>query len=78
MASVLLGAGRQNKEDEIDLGAGILLLKTVGDFVHSGEPIARLYCQSESLAQAAQKKFHFQISKEKPSSRTLILQRIGF
>lgn len=78
MASVLLGAGRQNKEDKIDLGAGILLLKTVGDFVHSGEPIAQLYCQSESLAQAAQKKFHFQISKEKPSSRTLILQRIGF
>ena len=75
---MLLGAGRQKKEDKIDAGAGILLLKTVGDFVHKGDPIARFYCQSQSQAFAAREEFQFTISSEKPKGRTLILQKIGF
>ena len=78
LASMLLGAGRQKKEDKIDAGAGILLLKTVGDFVHKGDPIARFYCQSQSQAFAAKEEFRFTISSEKPKGRTLILQKIGF
>ncbi len=42
-ASMLLGAGRQKKEDVIDPGAGILLCKKIGDRVSRGDVIARLF-----------------------------------
>lgn len=38
--SVLLGAGRTNKEDNIEKEVGILLHKKVGDKVEAGEPLA--------------------------------------
>lgn len=38
-----LGAGRQTKEDTLDLGAGVELLVRVGDEVSAGDPVARLY-----------------------------------
>jgi pyrimidine-nucleoside phosphorylase len=42
-AGVALGAGRDKMDDRLDYGAGIELLKKVGDHVKKGETIARLY-----------------------------------
>jgi thymidine phosphorylase len=42
-AALVLGAGRERKEDEIDPGAGVEMLVKVGDSVGEGEPVARLY-----------------------------------
>ena len=42
-SSMHLGAGRRKKGDSIDMGAGILLEKKVGDPVKAGDVIARLY-----------------------------------
>ena len=42
-ASMLLGAGRQKRDDVIDPGAGILLSKKIGDLVSCGDVIARLF-----------------------------------
>ena len=42
-ASVLLGAGRMTKEDEIDYGAGICFYKKVGDKVKRGDVVCSLY-----------------------------------
>lgn len=42
-ASCLLGAGRIKKEDNINLKAGIVLHKKVGDYIEKGEIIATLY-----------------------------------
>ena len=45
--SLLLGAGRIRKEDDIDLGAGIVLNKVVGDRVERGDLIATLYSNNK-------------------------------
>ena len=42
-AALTLGAGREKKGDEVDPGAGVEVLATVGERVEAGEPIARLY-----------------------------------
>lgn len=47
--SVTLGAGRLEKEDSIDYGAGIRLLKKIGDFVTAGDVIGKLYTSNGSL-----------------------------
>jgi len=41
--AMLLGAGRETKESEIDLGAGVYLIRKNGDYVKKGEPLIRLY-----------------------------------
>lgn len=52
-ASLALGAGRVNKESEIDLYAGIIFDKVVGDFVNEGDVIATLYAAYGGKLEAA-------------------------
>ena len=52
-ASQLSGAGRAKKEDPVDLAAGIILNKKVGDPVADGELLARIYANDEGKAKAA-------------------------
>lgn len=42
-SSVVLGAGRNKKEDEIDYTAGIIMKKKTGDYVTMGETLAVMY-----------------------------------
>jgi pyrimidine-nucleoside phosphorylase len=52
-ASVMLGGGREKKEDSIDPAVGILLHKKVGDAVVAGEPLCTvLYNSDARLAEA--------------------------
>ncbi|MEN2766124.1 pyrimidine-nucleoside phosphorylase [Ornithinibacillus xuwenensis] len=48
-AAMMLGAGRATKESEIDLSAGILLHKKVGDKVQEGEPILTLHTNQQEV-----------------------------
>ncbi len=43
IASVVLGAGRERKEDPIDPSAGLMLVKKVGDRVQQGETLAWMH-----------------------------------
>ncbi len=43
-AIVNLGGGRLKKEDFIDNSVGIEVLKKIGDYVKSGEPLLNIYC----------------------------------
>jgi pyrimidine-nucleoside phosphorylase len=43
LASRRSGAGRETKDDEIDLSAGVVLHKTVGDAVRAGDTLAVVY-----------------------------------
>lgn len=57
ISSVLLGAGRQTKDDVIDFAAGLILHKKVGDEVKAGEPLATLYAEDEARFAQAEKMF---------------------
>ena len=73
-AAVLLGAGRNTMEDEIDYGAGIWLDKKAGEAVKKGEPIATLYSSDKKRLQdgADLLKQAFKISKKKPAPYKII------
>lgn len=49
LASVKLGAGRETKTSPIDLGAGIVLKKKMGDQVAIGDTLAVLYAKDATL-----------------------------
>lgn len=75
VASLLLGAGRNTKEDVIDMAAGIRLCAKTGDFVEEGDPIAILYSEKESGFAAAEQRLleATQIEERAPKSEPLIL-----
>ena len=49
VASMMLGAGRQTKEDDIDLSVGIVLNKKVGDKVNAGESLLTIHSNRENV-----------------------------
>lgn len=67
-AALALGAGREKKGESIDYGAGIYLIKTLGERVEKGEPIARVYTQKSDWSQAGlQLGRAFGIGEERPA-----------
>ena len=74
LASQHTGAGRQRKEDEIDLSAGIVLAKKLGDTVRCGEVLCTLYGNDEDkLTLACEEAAKaFIIDDTKPEERKLI------
>jgi pyrimidine-nucleoside phosphorylase len=52
-ACVILGGGRERKEDSVDPAVGIVLHKKVGDSVSAGEPLATIHYNSEDRAARA-------------------------
>ncbi|GGG96152.1 pyrimidine-nucleoside phosphorylase [Staphylococcus pragensis] len=49
VASMMLGAGRQTKEDDIDLSVGIVLNKKVGDSVNKGDSLLTIHSNQENI-----------------------------
>ena len=49
VASMMLGAGRQTKEDDIDLSVGIVVNKKVGDNVNEGESLLTIHSNRENV-----------------------------
>lgn len=77
-AALILGAGRNKKDDNIDKGAGIVLLKKTGDKVKKGDIVARLYSSDENKFGEAVGKFNesTEIGLNPPSGRKTVLKRI--
>lgn len=78
IASLLLGAGRNTKEESIDFSAGIVLCKKTGDYVREGEPIAIMYTSDENRFESAERKFieSTTICEQKPEDRPIVLDRV--
>src|SRR5581483_3335527 len=55
-ACKLMGAGREKKNDPIDLAVGIVLSAKVGTKLESGQAAAKIYSNSEEQFKAAAKK----------------------
>lgn len=78
VASLLLGAGRNTKEDVIDPTAGIYLRAKTGDFVKKGEVIATLYSNKQASFAAAEERLlsATRIGADAPKKEPLILDTV--
>jgi pyrimidine-nucleoside phosphorylase len=76
--SMILGAGRETKEDRINYTAGIKLQVKTGERIDKGSLIARLYSDNEHKLEEAARvlKEAIAISDTKPSLRPLILAAV--
>lgn len=74
LAAMTAGGGRETKDSVIDLSAGIVLNKKVGDFVKENEPLARLYANDKVKLEAAKKRLAgaYSFSEEPVPARPLI------
>lgn len=79
LASQHAGAGRMTKEDTIDLSAGVLLKKKVGDAVEKGELLAVVLGNDPEKLRAAAPEIQsaYRIGAEKPEKRRLIHGIVG-
>jgi pyrimidine-nucleoside phosphorylase len=79
IASNMIGAGRDKKEDSIDPAVGIILEVKTGEKVDAGSVLCRLYYTKEDRVEEAAEMVEdaFRISAQKPEERELILEVVG-
>jgi pyrimidine-nucleoside phosphorylase len=77
-ACVILGGGRERKEDLVDPAVGIVLHKKVGDQVAAGEPIATVYYNAEAQAARARQLIEASCAIEDtaPSAKRPLIHRV--
>jgi pyrimidine-nucleoside phosphorylase len=78
IAGVILGGGREKKEDQIDPAVGLEFHKRIGDAVERGELLCTLHYNSEArLAEARHLvETAYRISAEKPTSLPALVHRV--
>lgn len=57
VSAMILGAGRETKEDELDLSAGIVLKKKIGDYVEKDDILAYMHLNKEEKLEQARTRF---------------------
>ncbi len=79
LASSMIGAGRDKKDDVIDPAVGIILEVKVGEKVDAGSVLCRIYYTREERVDEAAEMVEdaFRISAQKPDERELILEVVG-
>ncbi len=79
VASNMIGAGRDKKEDSIDPAVGIILEVKTGEKVDAGRVLCRIYYTKEDRVDEAAEMVEdaFRISGQKPDERELILEVVG-
>jgi pyrimidine-nucleoside phosphorylase len=77
-ACVILGGGRERKEDSVDPAVGIVLHKKVGDAVCAGEPLATIHYNSETRADRARILLEksYQIADSPMSEKRPLIHRV--
>src|SRR6476469_1631361 len=74
IASLVLGGGREKKEDVIDPAVGLVLHKKVGDPVRAGEPLCTIHYNSDARLNDARKLLQqaYRVGEPPPVNRPLI------
>ena len=77
-ACVILGGGRERKEDSVDPAVGIVLHKKVGDPVSSGEALATIYYNAEARAVRARQLLEqsYQITDSPAHEKRPLIHRV--
>ena len=79
VASAMIGAGRNTKEDAIDPAVGVILEVKVGQKIESGAVLCRVYYTSDEHVEEASQQVEdaFRISATPPEERELILEVVS-
>jgi len=79
LASVLLGAGREKKEDAVDPAVGLIVHKKLGDAVRESEPLVTLHYNAAAQVDlaAALVRESYRIADSTPEMKPLVRRVIG-
>lgn len=78
VSAMVLGAGRNRKEDSIDYSAGITLKKKIGDKVEEGDVLCILHTNKEDVDDAIEKVLSaYKISEDLPNKLKYIYEIIN-
>jgi pyrimidine-nucleoside phosphorylase len=77
-ACVILGGGREKKEDSVDPAVGIVVHKKIGAKVAAGEPLCTIHCHSDAQAARAKKLLEesYEISATPPPHKPSLIHRV--
>ncbi len=77
-ACVILGGGRERKEDAVDPAVGIVLHRKVGDRVAAGEAIATIHYNAEAQAARARQLIEAscQVAEAPPATKQPLIHRV--
>ena len=77
-ACVILGGGRERKEDSVDPAVGIVLRKKVGDRVTAGEPLAEIHYNDDTRLELAKKLVDdsYVIADAPPTTKRPLIHRV--
>jgi pyrimidine-nucleoside phosphorylase len=77
-ACVILGGGRERKEDSVDPAVGIVIHKKIGDHVGVGEALCTIHCHSEAQAARAKRLLEesYRISAAPPAHKPSLIHRV--
>jgi len=78
IASLVLGGGREKKEDTVDHAVGIVLHKKVGDAVAQNEPICTLHYNSDARLREAESLIasSYQISAQQTAANPKLIRHV--
>ena len=78
IAAMLIGAGRERVDSQIDPAVGLVLLRKVGERVAVGEPLVEIHYNNEERLEAARALIlqAFRVGLVAPSPRRLVLERL--
>jgi pyrimidine-nucleoside phosphorylase/thymidine phosphorylase len=76
-ACVILGGGRERKEDSVDPAVGIVVHKKIGDKVSASEPLCTIHCHSDQQAARARTLLQesYQIADAAPAHKPSLVHR---
>jgi pyrimidine-nucleoside phosphorylase len=77
-ACVILGGGRERREDAVDPAVGIVVHKKIGDKVGTGESLCTIHCHSDAQAAGAKTLLEesYQIADAPPAHKPSLVHRV--